>query len=29
MVIIRLLHVLTSIWFISGLLGRWLAYAQA
>jgi uncharacterized membrane protein len=29
MVIVRLLHILTSIWFISGLLGRWLAYAQA
>jgi len=29
MLIMRLLHILTSIWFISGLLGRWLAYAQA
>jgi hypothetical protein len=29
MLIIRLLHILTSIWFMSGLLGRWLAYAQA
>jgi hypothetical protein len=29
MTIVRLLHIFTSIWFISGLLGRWLAYAQA
>jgi len=29
MLIMRLLHILTSIWFISGLLSRWLAYAQA
>jgi len=29
MLILRLLHILSSIWFISGLLGRWLAYAQA
>lgn len=29
MLIIRLVHILTSIWFMSGLLGRWLAYAQA
>jgi Predicted integral membrane protein (DUF2269) len=29
MLIMRLLHILSSIWFISGLLGRWLAYAQA
>jgi hypothetical protein len=29
MLIMRLVHILMSIWFISGLLGRWLAYAQA
>jgi len=29
MITVRLLHILTSIWFISGLLGRWVAYAQA
>ncbi|HEY3228748.1 MAG TPA: DUF2269 family protein [Roseiflexaceae bacterium] len=29
MLIMRMLHILCSIWFISGLLGRWLAYAQA
>jgi len=28
-VILRLLHVLTAIWFISGLLGRWLALSHA
>src|SRR5262245_63196520 len=25
----RLLHILSSFWLISGLLGRWVAYAQA
>jgi uncharacterized membrane protein len=29
MLIMRMLHILCVIWFISGLLGRWLAYAQA
>jgi hypothetical protein len=29
MLIMRLLHILTSICFIGELLGRWLAYAQA
>lgn len=29
MLIVRLLHILSSFWFLSGLLGRWLAYAQA
>jgi uncharacterized membrane protein len=27
--LLKLLHVLTSIWFISGLLGRWVALGQA
>lgn len=29
MTIIRLLHILFSFWFVCGMLGRWLAYAQA
>ena len=29
MLTMRLLHILSSFWFMSGLLGRWLAYAQA
>jgi uncharacterized membrane protein len=27
--LLKVLHVLTSIWFISGLLGRWVALGQA
>lgn len=29
MLIARMLHIIVGIWFISGLLGRWLTYAQA
>ena len=29
MLIIRLLHIVAAFWSIAGLLGRWLAFAQA